>query len=164
MWQFYNSGGPNLGVSFSFFSMGEAHLNFLTLYSFHAIKYLSFDTNMLRVWTSPLSRFVKFHHCLVSSNKFAIRFLAKIKECDNRSVMGKTLTYLMSECELQQNQLSQLTPQLVKLKCRYFPLPKGEEWRVPVIMECMEAINGRVTVSNFQPHEFLNLMNSLCID
>ena len=111
-----------------------------------------------------LSRFVKFHDCLISSNKFAIRYLARLKECDNRTVMGKTITYLMRECKLPPDQLSQLTPQLVKKKCQYFSVPEGEEWRVPVINECLNAIKGRVTVSNFQPHEFLNLMNSLCTD
>ena len=78
--------------------------------------------------------------------------------------MGKTISYLLSECNLQPSQLSQLTPHLVKQKCRYFPIPEGEEWRIPILEECLDVINGRVTVKNFLPHEFLNLRKSLCID
>ena len=110
------------------------------------------------------SRFVKFHKGLITSSKFAIRFLGRIKECDNRTVMGKTLACLLAECDLLPTQLTQLTPGLVKKKCRYFPVPTGHEWKAPVIKECLKVISGNLEVQGFEAHKFSSLVNRLCTD
>ena len=84
-----------------------------------------------------LSRYVRFHKTLITSDKFAIRFLSRLGETDNRTIMGKTLSSIMQECNVKC--LHDLTPTLAKMKCRYFPTPTGEMWRIPVIRECLDA-------------------------
>ena len=77
-------------------------------------------------------------------------------------MMGQTLSYMINECEVKH--LLELTPTLVKQKCRYFPTPAGEMWRIPVIQECLDIMSGEDVVSNFLPDDFKTLLDSLCTD
>ena len=49
------------------------------------------------------SRFVSFHGELVKSQKFCVRFLARLQERDMRTVTGRLLFYTTRECNIPGN-------------------------------------------------------------
>ena len=77
-------------------------------------------------------RFVKFHHSMINSDKFIIRFLSRLCESDQRTVFGGTLTDI---CVASQTQLAFLTPFNVKQNVKYHPIPEEEVWRASILNE-----------------------------
>ena len=57
------------------------------------------------------SRYVGFYHGLVNSTKFSVRYLARLAERDMRTVKGKTLNYILEQCNMDRN-----LPQPAQLK------------------------------------------------
>ena len=58
-----------------------------------------------------------------------------MNENDYRTVLGKTLGSLVQECCL--NDIGELSPSLVKKKCRYYSVPELEDWRIPLVRELL---------------------------
>ena len=66
----------------------------------------------------------------MNSTKFYVRYLARLAERDMRTVMGKTLHYILEQCSLDSNQLSELSSSFVKKKMKYTEVSGGNKWRV----------------------------------
>ena len=111
-----------------------------------------------------LSRYSTFHKSLISSDKFTMRFLGRMCEDDNRTVMSQTLSGLLETCALNCDRLHELTPAMIKQKCKYFSIPQGETWRVQIIKECLEIMSGESEVSDFSSEDFRGLLDYLCTD
>ena len=63
------------------------------------------------------SRYVTFYRSLVTCKKFGVRFLARIQERDNRTVLARTLESLLTEYYLPPSMLNELIAPLVNKKC-----------------------------------------------
>ena len=103
------------------------------------------------------SRFVSFHSSLISSDKFPVRFLARIKENDQRSVHAQNLAIIGKKCGEKFP-----SKKLVKQKLKYFPIPEGQRWRVPIIRELLDCKNGAKELSDFSSTEIEDMLDFLC--
>ena len=102
------------------------------------------------------SRYVNLVKSLSSSPKYVVRVLTAVCQDDLRTVMGRTLWKLAIECTCEANSLM---PSGIKKSLQYFPLPCGEEWRVPAFMELS---NPDVLIPGFSPEEVQDMKNFLC--
>ena len=109
-----------------------------------------------------LSRFVKFYKGLISSPKFTVRFLARISERDMRTVLGRTLDYLTSECELERGKVESLTPLLVKRKVVYAPLPPESTWKFQLAKEVISVRDKNQVIVGFTDDELNEILTFAC--
>ena len=109
------------------------------------------------------SRYVSFYRSLVNSKKFCVRFLARLSEMDQRTVLGRTLGSLLSQCDLPQSRLAELTASLVKKKCSYMAVPEAESWRIPLLIELLKVRDGQLHLENLDYTENKNIIDHLCV-
>ena len=96
----------------------------------------------LHLKTRIASRYVTFYNSLVTSKKLPVRFLARMTEHDTRTVLGRTLATLLTQCGLQFEELPQLNSNLVKMKLCYREVPDDELWRVSLCKEMLKIKHG----------------------
>ena len=96
----------------------------------------------LQLKTMIASRFVTFHHSLINSRKLPVRFLARLYERDNRTVLGRTLSRLLQLCNLEDGDLSKLNSNLIKKKLCNKEVPAEESWRVHLGKELLQVCQG----------------------
>ena len=106
------------------------------------------------------SRFTSFHKSLVKCPKFCVRYLARLSECDMRTVMGRTLHHLMQQCKV--NHLEDLSPVLIKKSMKYSAAPQTEEWRISLALELNDVRAGKVMLSEFSKSEVEELLAFVC--
>ena len=109
------------------------------------------------------SRYVTFYKSLLNSSMFPVRFIARLKEQDRRSVLGKTLKNILEECDLRRGSLEILCANLVKEKLKYFRVPGTEEWRLPILSELLKIREKKLELNNFEPNEVEEMITDLCI-
>ena len=102
------------------------------------------------------SRYVSFVKSLSSSPKYVVRVLASLCVEDLRTVMGRTLQRLASECQCELETLSSL---MIKNKMKYFSLPREEEWRIPILRELTSQ---SVQIPGFTLEEIQVMTEHLC--
>ena len=103
------------------------------------------------------SRLVSFHSSLISSNKFPVRFLARLTENDQRSVIGQNLAKIRKICrEKSPSKYS------VKKSMKYFPIPEDQKWRVSIIRELLDCKDGSKEVLNFTSTEIGDMLEYAC--
>ena len=107
------------------------------------------------------SRFVTFFRSLVNSNKFNVRFLARLCQDDQRTVMGRTLRSLVRQCST--TGVECLTATLVKRKCCYFSPPESQEWRGPLLRELIKIRDGQLEAQNLDMEETNLMIDHLCL-
>ena len=84
----------------------------------HLIEPLS---DCLHMKVMLMSRMTKFYQSLCSSRKRSVRFLVRLNENDNRTVLGRTLSQLKEDCGLQNNEEHLLNPSIVDRRYTYLP-------------------------------------------
>ena len=92
--------------------------------------------------------------------KFSVRYLARLSECDIRTVMGRTLHHLMQQCKV--NQLEDLSPVLIKKSMKYSAVPQAEDWRISLALELNDVRAGKVMLSEFSKSEVEELLAFVC--
>ena len=108
------------------------------------------------------SRYVGFYHGLVNSNKFSVRYLARLAERDMRTVMGKTLNYILEQCNMDSSQLSQLSSSVVKSNLKYNEATEDTKWRVELALELGKVRDGEVEVEGFTSKEIDVMLAHVC--
>ena len=103
------------------------------------------------------SRFACFYKSLISSEKFPIRFLARLKERDNRSLLCQNLSKIGNSCGEDYP-----SKNVVKKKMKYFPIPEDQMWRIPLLRELVECKNGSKELMNFSKVEIEEMLNFAC--
>ena len=117
----------------------------------------------LHLKTMIASRFSTFYKSLISSRKFPVRFLARLCERDNRTVLGRTLSILLQLCELQDDEISKLNSNLIKKKLCYKEVPADETWRVHLGKELLQVQNGcEMVLPGFSKEECEELLKFVC--
>ena len=117
-------------------------------------------SNCLHPQVMLCSRYVKFYQSLISSKKSSVRFLSRLLENDRRTVFGRTLSHLRSECEVAANK--ELSADLVKSKMKYFAVPEVEQWRADPLHELLLARQGHLSIDNFTREEIDCMVDNLC--
>ena len=88
------------------------------------------------------TRLVKFLGSLQASSKLCVRLLSSLVRNDMRTVMGKTVYRIADDCKVSKELI---TPADTRKLC-YFPPPSGEEWRIPLLLELLDAREGRSVI------------------
>ena len=105
-------------------------------------------------------RYVNFAQSLTSSNKCSIRYLSSVCQDDKRTLLGKTLGKIGMECGVLP---SVLTPDTVKRKLLYSPVPDDQKWRVPLLWELFDARSNNLTIENLTSDQISSLIENICI-
>ena len=108
------------------------------------------------------SRLVSFYQALVNSPKFCVRYLARLAEKDMRTVMGRTLNYLLVQCSLEESQLAELSPGLVKRSLKYAAVPEDQEWRIQLANELRNIRDEKCNLNGFSTTEVEELLALVC--
>ena len=103
------------------------------------------------------SRLANFHNSLLTCDKFPIRFLARLKEKDQRTVFGQNLKKIGEECGKPFP-----TKNEVKKLMVYFPLPDSEKWRIPILKELFGHKAEKLEIPNFSKSEVEDLLLFIC--
>ena len=109
-----------------------------------------------------MSRLVNFHKGLVNSPKFTIRFLARLAEKDQRTVLRKTLKYLLEQCNLQD--VDELSPFIVKKHLAYGVASQDSAWQIPIAKELYKARNKELVVDGFNDKEINMIFDYVCTE
>ena len=114
--------------------------------------------------TSLLARYLNFAKVLLKCNKFSVRFLAQLTINDNSTVMGRTINYITSQCNIPKCNLLSLTSSQVKSTLKYMKVDPRNEWVLHMSKELMEAKrpNDESTIPGFSQHEIETMLNYLC--
>ena len=95
----------------------------------------------------------------MNSPKFCVRYLARLAEKDMRTVMGRTLDYLLVQCSVDE-----LSPGLVKNCLKYSDVPADENWRTQLATKPRQVrADDEVTLEGFSRKEVEELLASVCI-
>ena len=112
--------------------------------------------------TSLAARFVTFVDSLINSNKFSVRFLARLCQADKRTVVGKTMGMLLDTCGLDESMANDLTASHIKRCLKYSNISIGEEWRVCLVRELIDVRDGQFDVQGFSKGEIETLLETVC--
>ena len=110
------------------------------------------------------SRFTTFLRSLVNCSKVNVRFLVRLCQVDQRTVIGKNISSLLKQCGLPDSKLNDLNSTVVKNRCNYFKLPETEEWKVSVIRELIKVRSGQLALENMDNNETNQLIYQLCTE
>ena len=116
--------------------------------------------------TMIASRYVTFYQSLITSKKTPVRYLARLAESDQRSVLGRTLSKLLLDCNLDTNgtDLMKLNAGLVKKTLIYRQTPPDELWRIPICQELLQLRDhGPLELPGFTPEEQEELLQHVCV-
>ena len=105
------------------------------------------------------SRYVKFAMSLTSCRKSSVRFLSSLCQEDNRTLLGRTLGKIATECGVEPSGLS---PTTVKRSLGYFPVPDDQQWRVPLLLELLDVRSKKSTIENLTSDQILSIIDSIC--
>ena len=108
------------------------------------------------------SRYASLHQSLVTSDKFAVRFLARLRQHDHRTVFGRTLARIAKEssCDFPVSEF--ITKDGVKRNMKYFPIPDEEAWRLPLLRDLMKARNDNTILPGFSLSEVEEILKYVC--
>ena len=103
-----------------------------------------------------------FHKSLINSNKFPVRFLARISERDQRTVLGRVLSEISRICG---RDLTSLSTKVAKDKIKYAVAPVSEKWRLGLAKELLAARNSNeVEIIGFTADEKEEMLRHVCVD
>ena len=102
---------------------------------------------------------MKFVKSLTSSNKSAVRYLSALCHDDRRTLLGRTLYKIGSECGADH---ADLTTTLVKNSLMYFPVPDDQQWRVPLLLELLDARSDKMTIENLTSNQISDIIDNIC--
>ena len=90
-----------------------------------------------------------------------VRHLARIKENDQRTVLGRTLAALRLHCKVDDN--STLSAMLVKKNLVYKDVPEDEAWRIPLSKELLKCREGVLEAPGFTSDELDDILRHSCV-
>ena len=116
-----------------------------------------------------MKRFLNFYHTIRDSDKHIINVLFTTQSDDVRSVFGRNCQLIKTTCGV--NEITRST----RVNFPVYPIPHGEEWRIPVITELLLIRDNILTVDFLSCEDILTvdslscediqqLLNSLCCD
>ena len=119
-------------------------------------------SNQSHLKTLLLSRYLKFHRSLRNSPKFTVRFLTRICERDQRTVLGQNLQYLSNQCNLIWSELLATSAVNIKSKLIFEPIPDESMWICDLAGELLDIRNGKIQLPGFSQDEIAALLCFAC--
>ena len=108
-----------------------------------------------------MSRFIRFYQqSLTKSPKFSVRFLARIFEYDNRTVLGKNSRTIARTCN--KTNPRDLNPAEVKRKSVYVTPPDDGMWMAGLASELLSIRDSRLDAVGFSLDEISFMLTSIC--
>ena len=115
----------------------------------------------LHIKTLIISRYVSFYRSLIDSKKFPVRFLARISQHDQRTVLGRVLSTISYLCNCD---IESLSPKLVKEKVTFRVVPESEKWRLSLSKELYKIRDEKNYESpGFSTDETEAMLRYICI-
>ena len=108
------------------------------------------------------SRYASFHQSLLNCDKLAVRYLARLRQHDQRTVFGRTLARIAKESNIDITAMKSIPKSSVKGNMKYFPTPEAEAWRLPLLRDLLDARNGSSTLPGFSPSEIEEVLKYVC--
>ena len=97
-----------------------------------------------------------------TSDKFAVRFLARLRQHDHRTIFGRTLARIAKESSCDFPVSKFITKAGVKRNMKYFPIPDEEAWRLPLLNDLMKARNDNTILPGFSLSEVEEILKYVC--
>ena len=108
------------------------------------------------------SRFVTFFRSLINCSKVNVRFLARLCQADQRTVLGRNLSSLLDQCGTPEVKADDLTSMMIKRKCCYSRLSDTEQWKASMLKELIEIRDGQLKLENLDAEEVAIIIEHLC--
>ena len=105
------------------------------------------------------SRYITFVKSLLTSPKYPVRVLAQLCSTDYRTLVGRSLSRISRECNQDIFDPCKLASSEVKRKMRYFPVPPGQSWRVPILCELLK---NEFEIPGFEKEELNEMLTYIC--
>ena len=99
---------------------------------------------------------------LLTCDKFPVRYLARLQEVDHRTVFGRTLYKIASECQIDFPTSQFISKTVVKKMMKYFPIPEEEAWRSGLLTDLLNARKDMTTLPGFSKAEVEELLRFAC--
>ena len=95
----------------------------------------------------------------------AVRFMAKLAASDQRTVLGRTLSYMLISCGLDPlvREQPSLTPGLIKKKLVYSVIPEDDEWRTGMCCRILKLRDKKVELQGFTQKEINEMLRYVCV-
>ena len=114
------------------------------------------------VKTLLMSRYIRFYRGLLNSQKFTVRFLARLVERDHRTVMGTTLGYIAKQCAVKSTELDRLSPHGVKRCMTFESIPPDQIWVPQLAKELLSTRDSILTIQGFSDEEVDTMLKFSC--
>ena len=108
--------------------------------------------------TMLCTRLVKFLETVLTCSKGSVRYLASLVKDDHRTLMGRTISKISSDCNVARVSLVSNTVRTMS----YFTPPIGEEWRIPLVTELIDVRDGKFSIQDIDPDEINFMLNEIC--
>ena len=108
--------------------------------------------------TMMYTRYLRFQESMKSCSRLCVRFLVNLVSDDRRTLMGRTLEKMSNECLVSR----ELLTSSVARNVRYFIPPPGEEWRIPLLAELLDARDGRAEIMGTDAADVEFMINEVC--
>ena len=119
----------------------------------------------LHLKTSLLSRYVKFHNSLRENKKFCVRYLARVTSGNLNSKMGKILSHISDELNVNMSDIQKVSSKCIKQNLRY--MQNNHDWEINLGRELLQARNSNyrtIEIPGFGDDEIQMMLDKLCID
>ena len=85
------------------------------------------------------SRMVRFLETLRTCSKSSVRYLANSVFNDRRTLVGRTVSKIAADCNVERGSLTSITAKMIK----YFPTPEEKMWKLPLLLELLSVRSGK---------------------
>ena len=99
---------------------------------------------------------------LINCSKVNVRFLARLCQADQRTVLGRNLSSLLDQCGTPELKADDLTSMMIKRKCCYSRLSDTEQWKASMLKELIEIRDGQLKLENLDAEEVAIIIEHLC--
>lgn len=105
------------------------------------------------------SRYMKFMESMGGTcKKRSVRYLAALVKDDRRTLTGRTISSIASDCDVVR---SSLTPMKTK-DMKYKTAPLEEQWRLPILRELLEIRSGQSELPGTDNDELKLMIDHIC--
>ena len=88
------------------------------------------------------------------SAKSTVKILLRTQRSDLRSTFGRNCENIRNICDVQNIKDAKVN--------QLYPVPDGEEWRLPVLKELMNIRDGALYIQTMQPEELTVRIGYIC--
>ena len=91
-----------------------------------------------------------------------VRYLAMLSVSDKRTVLGRTMSKILHDCNLTEDHLFTINPATVKRTLTYWPADEKLQCMNYLGRELLDARENKLTIPGFTNHEINELLHYVC--